>query len=1580
MKKLYYYSKSIAKFLGIIALLMLLSPLVIKAQDLPNPPVNLETIPAGSFVIPMDTDLQNIVPAGQAPFNLKSYGLVNKLLQSGIPVKWAIASGKQKDGIDFSATAERYAPGVTAAASIDFRGGPFIIPDTVLPCGQSTSQVISSFGNNVVVYRLTNSTTADIRYTLTHRPKIAVFNNGNNQVIHTKILDAAGIDDYDVMSAADIADLANCYTFASEPHADEVQVSQGMIDGVRSFVLNGGNFLAQCAAVEAYENRGFYQTTAGLTIINTTVSQQFPNPDMAFTQMHGVMLENAGGTVDNWTPSAGSVWHPYTYKSVTYNNLDTVVAMGAHLIAPTAPGGNVFYLGGHDYARNGPPSSPPDLSTIGRINALRAYLNVAFIPSGTSSGAWAEAGPPSLSIGCSESVVLGCEQTGPLGSTFLWTPSIGLSCTTCPNPIANPSISTTYTVQVTNGCMAMDTIRVLVGSKPIAQFTNTTVCQGVATSFTDQSVGSTFRRWNFGDPASGSSNASNLANPIHIFSTHGSYSVTLISGTDPLCADTIVQTVVVALPPVVTVASQVICSGETATLTAGGADSYTWSTGETTASISASPNTTTSYTVTGTSQGCSNNVTATVTVIPPFVPAVSSTNVSCFSGNNGTATVSMLGDGIYTYSWNTLPIQTTAQATALSEGTYNVTVTDTNGCTASVAATVSEPPALVLTTSSTDVSCFGGNNGSAAVSVTGGVAPYTYSWNTNPVQLTAQATDLIAANYTVLVTDINGCTASTSTTINEPPTVTISTSVIPVSCYGGSDGSADVSVTGGTPPYLYSWNIAPVQTSALATDLTVGTYTVTVTDDNQCIYTAQATVIEPPAIALIFDSTAVSCFGGSDGSAVVMASGGTPGYSYSWNTNPVQTNFQAIGVSAGTYSVLVTDANGCTNSASVSVTEPDMLNAGVATDSVSCNEGNNGTATVTTSGGTPGYVYSWNTSPVQAMAQAIGLAAGTYSVTITDINGCTTSVAATVSEPPALVLTTSSTDVSCFGGNNGSAAVSVTGGVAPYAYSWNTNPVQLTSQATELIAGNHTVLVTDLHGCTATTSANINEPPTVTLTTSVIPVSCYGGSDGSANVSVTGGASPYLYSWNTVPLQTGTQASGISAGTYTISVTDDNHCVYTAIATVVEPDPILINTSHTNPTCLQGGTASASVTGGNAPYTFQWNSGPVQATSFISNLTAGDYKVFVTDANGCQEKDSITLMTPPTLVADFDYTTNCIGSTSVFTDKSVVQSGPIASSIVSWSWNFGNPTTGTANTATVVNPEHTFDAAAIYQIRLIVTSDLGCKDTIIKPLEVYPVPEVRFGSTGGGCEKVCVTFSDSSSIATGSIQSWAWEFGDASGMSRSTIQNPVHCYDKAGSYNIRLTVTSDRGCSASSFRENMIGVYSNPVVELGPDQKICTEDNTERQLSIQTILNAGPGSEFSWTPTGENAQTIKVTQPGIYTLTITNEWGCKGSDLINLKEVCPPRLFVSNAFSPDRDAINDLYNVHSAHVGKFQMLIFNRWGEIIFESRDKNHFWDGIYRDEPMPIGVYPWIIVYEGDSEEYQGPYRMEGSVTVVR
>ena len=398
-------------------------------QDLANPPANFQSVPAGSYVIPMDNIYQSIVPAGQGPFNLKAYGLLNEFLQEGIRVKWVIRAGKERDDIDFTAVAARVAPNVIAATSMDFRGGPLIVPDTVLPCGLSTAEIIAAFGNNVAVYRLTQNTTVDVRYELTHRPKIAVFNNGGNEQIHAKILDAAGVTDYEIMDAADIVNLINCYTFASEPHADEDKVSMAVIEGIRDFVMNGGNFLAQCHAIDTYENRGFFHTTSGITVVNADVTHEYPNPDLAYSQIHGASVANAGGSVDNWTLAPGSEWRPYTYKSITHTGADTVVAMGAKLTDSGTPGGNVFYLGGHDYSRGGgKDKTSTDLSTIEKINALRLYLNAAFVPSRNSNNAWANAGEPSMGISCSDSVILGCEPTGPPLSTFRWTPATGLSC------------------------------------------------------------------------------------------------------------------------------------------------------------------------------------------------------------------------------------------------------------------------------------------------------------------------------------------------------------------------------------------------------------------------------------------------------------------------------------------------------------------------------------------------------------------------------------------------------------------------------------------------------------------------------------------------------------------------------------------------------------------------------------------------------------------------------------------------------------------------------------------------------------------------------------------------------------------------------------------------------------------------------------------------------------------------------------------------------------------------------------------------------------------------------------------------
>ena len=452
--------------LFLVAIIFLVNNSNVNAQmDLPNPPANLETISAGSFVIPMDTINQAIVPAGDAPFNLKAYGLINKFLQNGIPVKWAIRSGKVKDAIDFSANASRIFPTTLPAANVDFIAGPFIVPDTVLPCGLTTHLIIQDFGNSVAVFQLQQNVVVDIRYRLEHRPKIAVFNNGGNQRIHMKILDAAGIPDYIVLSAAQISSLADCFTFASEPHANPKQVTQQMVNGIMQFVQGGGNFLAQCNAVNSYESLGLFHTTTGINILglgNDQIVNNYVNHDMAASQINGNIFPNRFGTCERWAIDPSSAWRSYYFPMVSNPGIDTIVFAAAHLIAPTAIGGNVYFLGGHDYgeANFGGPGGPvADLSDLLGINGMRYYLNAALIPSFNSNAAWANAGPD-MTLNCGDTVSLGCSQTGPLNATYSWSPSTGLSCVTCTNPIAQPGVTTTYVVTVGTSCNATDTVTI----------------------------------------------------------------------------------------------------------------------------------------------------------------------------------------------------------------------------------------------------------------------------------------------------------------------------------------------------------------------------------------------------------------------------------------------------------------------------------------------------------------------------------------------------------------------------------------------------------------------------------------------------------------------------------------------------------------------------------------------------------------------------------------------------------------------------------------------------------------------------------------------------------------------------------------------------------------------------------------------------------------------------------------------------------------------------------------------------------------------------------------------------------------
>lgn len=316
--------------------------------DLPNPPANLQTATAGSLVIPMD----NVNQAIGKPFNLKAYGLVNALLQNNIPVKWVIKSGKLKDGIDFSASAQRIYPTVVAPAMINFVASEFIIDSAYVNhsfygFGKTATQVITGFGGNVAVFSLTADVTVDVRYVLNQHPKIAVFNNGTFQSLQAEILDSAGIPDYVDISAGVFGGLAECYTFCSEGHWDSGNLNDTAITNrVRTFVNSGGNFFGQCVGVNTYEKYELFQSTRGTNYPNPPVTNAYYNNDMAFMQFMATVVSNESGVEQNWVRNAGSVWKPGFYFAISPNpKEDTIVAGAAHITGPLSPGGKCILSG-----------------------------------------------------------------------------------------------------------------------------------------------------------------------------------------------------------------------------------------------------------------------------------------------------------------------------------------------------------------------------------------------------------------------------------------------------------------------------------------------------------------------------------------------------------------------------------------------------------------------------------------------------------------------------------------------------------------------------------------------------------------------------------------------------------------------------------------------------------------------------------------------------------------------------------------------------------------------------------------------------------------------------------------------------------------------------------------------------------------------------------------------------------------------------------------------------------------------------------------------------------------------------------
>ncbi|MDB5283484.1 MAG: hypothetical protein JWO06_2559, partial [Bacteroidota bacterium] len=612
--------------------------------------------------------------------------------------------------------------------------------------------------------------------------------------------------------------------------------------------------------------------------------------------------------------------------------------------------------------------------------------------------------------------------------------------------------------------------------------------------------------------------------------------------------------------------------------------------------------------------GCSATASNTVDVRNPITLSPTLTPPPCNGGSNGSVSVAPTGGfGNYTYSWNggTQITQTYIGATA---GTYTVTVTD-GICTASGQYTLNQPTALSATTSHTDASC-GLANGSCTMVISGGTPPYSnQSW---AGFAGTTVTGLWPGTYIADFEDSHGCSALlqyTETVGSLPCGLTSSATTTNVTCFNGNNGTATLTVTGGTGTQVINWSSGG--SGPTATGLTAGTYTYNYSDGNPAHAFSGTVTITQPGAAMVAQLTAIgiTCAGVNDGQALAsVISGGSPPYTYTWSGG--QPNSPSVSnLSPGGISVTITDATGCTATATANISGVPSLGLTFTTIIDSCYHSGKGSATVHVTGGSPVYTYSWNNFSTDTTDH--NLFAGNYTITVTDHNGCTVTGTTTVNGP-AVGLTRSFTDqyISCHGAATGNFNITASGGTPGYTYTWN--PSNVTgSNPTGLVAGIYSFTVTDQYNCTAIGTDTLTEPATAfTATSSHSNVSCNGGSDGKLIITVGGGIPPYTYLGNAIPAGTDT-LSGFTAATYTGVVQDSNGCAVTLTEIITQPGPQSVTVNGTNDICYGAtqGTATANFVNATGTVTYNWTGGLNGPT--ISNLAASTYIVTATDQNGC---------------------------------------------------------------------------------------------------------------------------------------------------------------------------------------------------------------------------------------------------------------------------------------------------------------------------------------------------------------------------
>jgi outer membrane protein OmpA-like peptidoglycan-associated protein len=837
---------------------------------------------------------------------------------------------------------------------------------------------------------------------------------------------------------------------------------------------------------------------------------------------------------------------------------------------------------------------------------------------------------------------------------------------------------------------------------------------------------------------------------------------------------------------------------------------------------------------------CIDSVSMNVRENTQLITKTTSTNINCFGQKSGQIELAVSG-GVrpYRYQWSNT--SKTEDITNLGAGNYSVVVRDSVGCSSIADAQIIEPPLLVASLQSyTDINCNSDKTGAVTVRVTGGSLPYKYKWNSGDTTL--NLTNVAAGNYSFTVTDGGRCIQTVTATLSQPSKIDFNVkSITNVSCFNDKSGAVDIAVSGGVGPYSYKWNSGA--TTQDLESMGAGKYNVQIADSKGCVKTLDAEITQPTELTLKMDSVVnIQCFGNKNGAVSISVAGGVAPYKYLWSNGAVTQDISQL--PAGQYMVTVSDAKGCDKTLSATVTQPPQLVAKLGEiKHINCFGYKSGAVALSVTGGATPYAFKWSNGSVTQNLDNVG--AGTYTVTITDKNGCSQTLSATINQPVKLVSTViAAKDVSCFQGTNGSVNISVVGGTHPYKYQWsNGTTVQ---DLIDIKAGKYGLTITDATGCRdSSISVTIKEPTLLTVKINkVTDIIKYGLSNGSIDVAVAGGTQPYKYSWSNGAVTE--DIAAIPGGNYSLKVTDGNGCEKTISATINQPPPLfvkLISVQDIKCADDKNGNINIDVTGGVQPYHYKWSNG--DSTKNVTNISAGDYSVTVTDANGHKQILAAKIAQPSAIIAQLNFAKNLLCNGDNTGAVQVTVTG--GHQPYKYLWNSGQTTEDLANVP-----------AGDYA--LTITDGSGCKQ-VVKTALTQPD---AFTSKVADVKNILCKANKQGEIhidVAGGVApyKYSWSNGD-----KSKDLTAVN----AGNYSVRITDTN--GCV-----QTVTAAITEPAELVASLGSVINNDcfgQTKGSIQISTSGGKEP-YRYAWS-TGDSTRNISNLAVGDYSLALTDANGC----------------------------------------------------------------------------------------------------------